>query len=222
MCGKLPLAVAVSSLLGLQLLTPVSDITRPTGSVIAGAGHLLNETTTFVSQSLYDSKEAIQDSYGGIRVANVAGHTGSWCVDEVPLESADEVVGRFRMNFPTAPIRVQDTMQLLVHDLKAGVVQTKAVIREYKAHQFSSGFAAMVLGRRKDKSFTMCVSFTAVDILLTWQNPLNRAFFSAPTPLEANLQERIHNHVRFFMLKILESDFPDQLKITYANDQTPV
>ena len=80
----------------------------------------------------------------------------------------------------------------------------------------------MVLGRRKDKSFTMCVSFTAVDILLTWQNPLNRAFFSAPTALETNLQERIHNHVRFSILKTLESDFPDQLKITYANDQTPV
>ena len=80
----------------------------------------------------------------------------------------------------------------------------------------------MVLGRRKDKSFTMRVSFTAVDILLTWQNPLNRALLFAPTALEADLQERIHNRVRFSMLKTLESDFPDQLKITYANEQTPV
>ena len=203
------------------MIGPIQDITRPTGGTIAGFGHLLNNTSEFVFEVLHDSKYAVQDVYSGVQVSNAAANQGSWCIDEIPIGVANDAVFRFRMAFPAAPLRVQEVMALTIQDLQAGALRAKNVIRDYKSAQLSSGFAAIILGRRTAKTITMCVAFTSVDIMMTWSNVFNRVIFQPPSVLSNHVQSKIHDQIRLSLLQTLHNDFPDQLKITYQKE-TPL
>lgn len=218
MCGKLPLLMGLCSLLAIQLHGPLKDLTRPAGGVIDGFGALLNRSTHFAFEVLEDVRYEAMEFHRGTQIDNLGAHGGTWCIEDIPRNETDHTVASFARSFPRAPGNLVNVLSETFESLKRGATQVKNMVRDYKAQHLSDGFAAMVLGRRRKSLYTICVSFSFLEIRLSWRNFLFRPF-SVPDPLDPRAAPFIHNSIRMELLRTLQQDFPDQLEITHGYRQ---
>ena len=85
-----------------QHATVGGNLTAGGGLILDGVGRLLSDTRIFVFEVLNDTKNEIQEIYGGIRTDQISTSSGSWCVDGAIL-IPDEIAAGYLEADPQAP-----------------------------------------------------------------------------------------------------------------------